>query len=323
MFIQALFICLLANTLLVESTDYVFANVVRPKSLSIEDHNEQISKFWTDDRIKAAIPVDMTVPQLSGRTLQIKGDLSIGPQSSIAGSAPVKSTKRRRGTSSTGLLVATTGRVFWQVGDYLYSCSASVVSSTSGSMIATAGHCVYDVTSKTWYNNNNWAFVPAYSNDNAPYGIWPAESFYIRAAYQTVDYNADVAFVLLSTQNGQSIQNTVGAQGIGFNYPYSAYISSYGYPSNIESGEYLESCSGQAQASPYSPGNYNGQELSCVMGHGCSGGPWLQNLDASTGIGYVTSVNSFMIDGRPNYINGPYFDSNTYSLYNQANSVAN
>jgi hypothetical protein len=57
------------------------------------------------------------------------------------------------------------------------------------------------------------------------------------------------------------------------------------------------------------------------MGHGCSGGPWLQNVVDSTGVGYVTSVNSFLINNVPNVINGPYFDSNVKSLYDQATSM--
>jgi hypothetical protein len=57
------------------------------------------------------------------------------------------------------------------------------------------------------------------------------------------------------------------------------------------------------------------------MGGGCSGGPWLQNVVDTTGIGYVTSVNSFTISNVPNVINGPYFDANTKYLYQSATSM--
>jgi hypothetical protein len=57
------------------------------------------------------------------------------------------------------------------------------------------------------------------------------------------------------------------------------------------------------------------------MSGGCSGGPWLQNVNDATFIGYVTSVNSFTITTVKNVMNGPYFDSNTKLLYDSASSV--
>jgi hypothetical protein len=319
MFIQALFICLLANTALVESIGHVIADIVRPNTLSDEAHHEQIRSFWTNERLKAARPLNMTRPHWPNRTTSSNYSVSIGPQSSVSGSIPSYNGRKRRDISATGLQVSTTGRVFWQSGTSLYSCSASVVISNSSDLIATAGHCVCDSTTQTWYNNNNWVFIPAYSDNNAPYGTWSARSFLIEQAYITYgDFNADVAFVALSTLNQQHIQDVVGSQGIGFNQPRLAYIDSFGYPANIDSALSLQSCSGDAQASNYTQNGYVGQGLSCDMGHGCSGGPWLQNVDDSTGVGFVTSVNSFMIDDVPNVINGPYFGSNIESLYYEA-----
>jgi hypothetical protein len=85
MFLQTLCICLLVNALLVESTDIVIADVIRPKALSNEAHD------WTDERLKAAIPLNMTLPSFSSRTGSSNANVSI---------------------SSTGRQVYTTGRVF-------------------------------------------------------------------------------------------------------------------------------------------------------------------------------------------------------------------
>ncbi len=148
--------------------------------------------------------------------------------------------------------------------------------------------------------------------------------FLITQAYGTYrDINYDVAFVALSTLNQRYIQAVVGAQRywIQFNEPRLAYINSFGYPVNLDLGRYLKNCTGYAQASKYTCNKYIGQGLSCTMGPGCSGGPWLQNVVNSTGVGYVTSVNSFLYDDAPNVINGPYFDSNVKSLYDSATSM--
>ena len=321
MFLQVLFICFLATASLAKSTDNAFVDILRPRALSKDAHDEKIRNFWTDERIKAAKPFNFSLPGIFNRAKSSHVNVSTGPPSDVAGILPTYGSKLRRAISSYGRQIATTGRVFWQVGQYSYSCSAAVIPSKSADLIVTAGHCIYDIDTKKWYNNNNWVFVPAYSNNYRPYGTWPARSFTMKQAYMSGDYNYDVAFVALSKLNQQSIQSTVGSQGIGFNQPRSARMYSFGYPGNLDNGEYLKSCLANAQASQYTSNSYIGQGLPCNMGHGCSGGPWLQNVDDSTGVGYVTSVNSFMIDGIPNVLNGPYFEDNIKSLYDQATSM--
>jgi hypothetical protein len=321
MFLYALFICLLTNALLAKSSDDIIADVIRPRALSNEAHNEKIRSFWTNGRLNAAKPLNITLPGILNRAASSNVNVSIGPPSNVTGALPVYTGKTRRGISPTGRQVYTTGRVFWKVGGYYHTCSASVVSSKSTDLIVTAGHCVYDVSTKTWYNNNNWVFIPAYSNNNRPYGTWPARRFIIKQGYTTGDFNYDVAFVAVSRLKQRSIQSVVGSQGIGFNQPRLARIDSFGYPSNLDSGLYLKSCSGYAKASKYTYNHYIGRGLPCNMGHGCSGGPWLQNVIDATGIGYITSVNSFLIGNVPNVINGPYFETNIKSLYDKAKSM--
>jgi len=319
MFIQVLFICLLSNVLLTVSAENAYAEVFRPRLLSLDNYNEQLDKYWTPERLKGAKTLDITLPSLENKTTSGNGNVSTGPPSSVPGSLPSDNSAIIKAISATGRQVTTTGRVFWQTGESLWSCSASVVSSNSNDLIVTAGHCVYDTTEKEWFINNNWVFIPAYSNGNKPYGTWGARRMMVQQPWiSSADYNYDVAFVALGTVNQKHIQTVVGSQGIGFNQPRSAYIYSFGYPVNIDSGDYLESCSGTTQQSQYTQSEYVGQALPCDMGHGCSGGPWLQNFNTATGIGYITSVNSFTITNVPNVMNGPYFGSNIESLYYEA-----
>jgi len=319
MLFQVLFICLFSNILLTECTENAFADVLLPKALSQDAYNVKLQDFWTSDRLKGATTRDITLPSFQSKTTSGDSNITTGPPSNVPGSSPSNDGTTNKAIFNNGLQVKTVGRVFWQVGTSYYSCSASVVTSKSNDLIATAGHCAYDTSAKIWFNNNNWIFVPGYSNGNAPYGVWPARRFTARQAWITsTDYNSDVAFVALSIVNQRHIQGYVGSQGIAFNQAHGAYTYSFGYPVNLDNGLYLESCLGVTSASKYTANGYQGQALSCNMGHGCSGGPWIQNGVASTGIGYVTSVNSFMISNYPNVINGPYFDSNIASLYNSA-----
>ncbi|CAF1652513.1 unnamed protein product [Didymodactylos carnosus] len=92
---------------------------------------------------------------------------------------------------------------------------------------------------------------------------------------------------------------------------------SFGYPVNLQQGQVVQYCAAKTSRSTYTTNNYQGQQLSCDMTQGSSGGPWLQSFVVGTGVGYVTSVNSFLVIGYPNYIHGPYFDSNIKYLWEQ------
>jgi hypothetical protein len=249
MLVQVVLVCLFANVLSVNSDENVVVDILRPRSKSLEAHNEQIRSFWTSEKLKAATPVDKVRTNVpNSRTASKNSTGSVGSASHVSGSIPENNATKSKGISSGGRQVYTTGRVFWQVGSSYYSCSGSVVSSKSDDLIATAEHCVYDTDTKQWYANNNWVFVPAYSNGNAPYGTWAARRLTVKQAWTaSADFNYDVGFVAVSTVNSRHIQSVVGSQGIAFNQPRLAYTYSFGYPANLDSGRYLKSCAGNTQ----------------------------------------------------------------------------
>ena len=313
---------LISSTLLVESEKFVMKDVVRPKSISVEEHDNQIRNFWTPERLAKATEFRLVLPKNATRkpTASSKTATVTGPRISFLGSLSTLSGTSNT-TAPTNVFNKTTGRVFWTAGIYLYSCSGSVVQSASGDLITTAAHCVYDTSSGTLFLNNSWVFIPAYDRGVAPYGIWPARRMLVGDSWrQRTDMNADVAFVAVSTLNNVSIQAYVGSQGIGFNYPRLAYTIALGYPGNILNGMVMQRCVGFAQRSRWIFNGYIGQGLSCNMGGGSSGGPWIQNMN-STGLGFVTSVNSFTISTIRNVMNGPYFSSMTAALYANATTM--
>lgn len=326
MFLQILFICLLSNILSTISGEIVSITPVLPRSGSIDDYIKSIDAWWTPERIKNAQPRNFSISPGKFRSAEAQGNstISVGPPTIIEGSSPKGGSPLKRAISSTGRQISTTGRILWQVGSYSYSCSGAVINSQSGDLIVTAAHCVYDTDTKTWFNNNKWTFVPAYANNKRPYGSWPARRFSLQNAWiSSGNYNYDVAFVSLQRLSNKRIQDVVGSQGVGFNLPTLKYIYDFGYPANLDNAEYLKSCVGYARKSNYRANGYiyNGQGLPCTMSHGCSGGPWLQNVVESTGVGTVVSVNSFQITTETNVINGPYFDNNIKTLYDSCTAA--
>lgn len=321
MIAQIFVLCLVPTLLLAAPATVTFADVVRPRSLSPEAFEAQVRDFWTPERLREAKPLDIIQPAQTGRSVSNNTVVS-GPVSQTPGSLPTIGNSIGKAIASNGRQVLTTGRVFWQVGTSSYSCSASIVTSTTGDLVATAAHCVYDAAKRMWYNNNRWVFAPAYSNGVSPYGQWAMRRMIALTGYTNGgDYNYDVAFVAVSPLNGQRLQQRFGSQGIGFNLARPASVYSFGYPGNINNGLTLQQCSGVTTKSLYTQNSYRGHALSCGMGQGCSGGPWLQNVVDSTGVGYITSVNSFMIVGQANVLNGPYFDSNIKVLYDAATNM--
>jgi hypothetical protein len=62
--------------------------------------------------------------------------------------------------------------------------------------------------------------------------------------------------------------------------------------------------------------SFNGEALRCGMTEGSSGGPWIQKFVPSTGLGQITSVNSFGCPSvAPFMMHGPYFGKEIKTLY--------
>ena len=305
------FVLCLPSTVWAQSSLTDIVDVARPAFLSAKLFYAQVADFWTPERLRSAELLNLKlIDSKSGRSFANENAVPTQTLTTVPGSLPPgKGIAAGSALSSDArLFYNTTGRAFWSVGGILRSCAASVVQSNTADLIVTAGQCVHDTKTNSSLINGNWVFVPAYENGSAPFGIWPARrALTLRAWTQAADLNYDVAFVALSILKSRSIRATVGSQGIGFSQPRRALTYSVGYPLNTYGGQYLQLCSGKAQQSEWKQNNFVGQGLSCIMGSGGVGGPWLQSVNDATGRGVLTSLNSFTISDMPNIISGPYF----------------
>lgn len=202
------------------------------------------------------------------------------------------------------LMQSTIGRIYAGTEQgFLSSCSGTVVSSESGSVIVSAGHCFWDFErSRTW---EQILFVPG-DRDNgitSPWGIWDvAEVFYptqfVEGAH--VDEQGrtlgpgwpyDFAFAVIEPDaSGRTIQSLTGGQGITFAQRYSGVLM-VGYPSNDPfDGSLPRYCS----ATTANFGNLYWPHVTarCDQTGGSSGSSWVTGADPNSGAGFVTAVTS-------------------------------
>ena len=153
-----------------------------------------------------------------------------------------------------GFVKKTTGKVLFTMGGVDYVCSGSVVndSSSSTSLVLTAGHCVYDENGTGWATN--WMFVPNYEDggsivtngdgshsftcDTTPYGCWTASALVTTSAWadgagSLAGFNNDYAFAVVGDggKAGQTqLDSVTGSNPIAFNQSHPAQVYAFGYP---------------------------------------------------------------------------------------------
>jgi V8-like Glu-specific endopeptidase len=157
-------------------------------------------------------------------------------------------------------------------------CSASVVDSPARDLVITAAHCVGGAGS------SQIAFVPAYDNGRMPYGIWRVTRVIVDQSWiSSANPNADVAFLTVTGPDGARIQDITGGERLGIGQAAGQYVRVIGYP--------------QATNVPIRCGNlarrFSPTQLVFDCGgytDGTSGGPLLDDVNPTTGLGTVIGV---------------------------------
>lgn len=226
-----------------------------------------------------------------------------------------------------GLGESTFGRLYFTFdGQMLNVCSATVVNSTSGSIVVTAAHCVV-TTDGTGTLAQSVIFVPGDRNDaqEQPYGMWAAVSVSVpqqfvdgaitdEQGYLTSDegWNYDFAFLKMEEKDGQAIQEVTGAQGIAFGVPVNT-LTQIGYPSaSPYDGREQYMCASTSFTSNWQ----GGYTHDCTMTQGASGGGWLASYDGPSGTGYVVGVTS-TISVASKDTNSPVLGQTALNIYNE------
>lgn len=283
-------------------------NAVAAPQVATTLRADETKGYWTPGRIEAARPLDLR----EGATTQPAGGPVTGAELFGATAIPFKSVAVDRPEKYPNRVHGALFGTFAGVGDY--SCSATVVSSGSESLIMTAGHCVFDAGGSNRFATN-LAFIPAYGRNSTPYGIWTGTNAittkqWIRRG--SLDY--DFAFIRLMVSPYGTIQTIIGSRGIGFNQQRRQHLSAYGYPADrgrkVYDGTHLIRCDSGYVPDPYHDGGPRSRGMRCDMKFGASGGGWVAQRSmvvSDTSHGYPRQAK--------NQIFGPYYGAVAKSLY--------
>ncbi|MFI0419538.1 hypothetical protein [Spongiactinospora sp. 9N601] len=161
-----------------------------------------IAKFWLDANgaaLKKAKEYDWDAKEVPNLVTHGQNGLPDDGKAGLV--APTGSKKGATAKIKNINLPRTIGKVFFvnAKGEYRW-CSASSVQARHRNLVATAGHCVYDIDGNKDVMDK-WVFVPGYYQGKATWGIYVGVTAYTH--YDLVnfeDFDGDYAFV--SVTNG-------------------------------------------------------------------------------------------------------------------------
>jgi V8-like Glu-specific endopeptidase len=188
-------------------------------------------------------------------------------------------------------------------------CTASVVGSPAGDLVLTAAHCVTGAAGTI-------DFVPGYHQGSAPYGVWAVTRIYVDRAWRSdASRNDDFAFLRVSRPgSGIPIEDVTGAEKLVTGTPARhQLVQVIGYPNGAN-----QPVTCQNRLRRPMPGQL---EFDCGgYPDGTSGGPFLRQVDPSTGQGQVIGVIGGYQQGgnTPQVSYSAVLGRNAAALYKQA-----
>ncbi|WP_405787805.1 trypsin-like serine protease [Streptomyces sp. NBC_00029] len=146
-------------------------------------------------------------------------------------------------------------------------CTAAVVHSEDGDVIATAAHCLE--------NPGTILFAPGYRDGRAPYGFWKLTGAHVARGWTDgQDPDDDIAFVTVAPVDGDgpagAVEDLVGGFPVAAEQPDDAKATVIGYPRTLEAPLRC------ANATSLLSGTQRRIDCPDLTG-GTSGSPWLVN----------------------------------------------
>ncbi|TMR94594.1 hypothetical protein [Nonomuraea basaltis] len=126
---------------------------------------------------------------------KIKSGGGYTPDTKPGSTAPIGGEKKSTVKVQNVNLPKTIGKVFFESGGNLYWCSGTSIQSQYRNLVATAGHCVYDLAANDEVVSR-WVFVPGYYQGKAPWGIYVGKQAFTHYDFDVYeDLDRDYAFV--------------------------------------------------------------------------------------------------------------------------------
>ena len=307
------FLCVLISTYvvyLVAGANFLSSSLLAP-SMKISEHAIQtnpsdILRHWTVATMNSATDADGLLTSTSNST-QGTTNQSSGKSVQQPGQPP----------RDKSLLypLSTVGKVFFTNAFGQDSmCSGTAVTSRNGSVVDTAGHCLY------WYGDwvHNMVFCPLYDHGNTPYGCWAARDLEVPSDWidaKPNDFHHDFGIAIVSPNSQGTLTDVVGGAGWAYNQPANQPFYAYGYPAGYPfDGQTRASCE-DSLGTLWPHGEGSVISIPCDMTGGSSGGPWFILIKGNW---YLNGHNDFISSMQPNHMFSPYYDATWYALYNKA-----
>jgi len=167
---------------------------------------EETVEFWTKSNnaaLKGAVAFNPDA--LEVKKTSMGGGYSSDTKPGI--SEPIGGEKKSTTKVQNVNLPKTIGKVFFEGRDSkLYWCSGTSIQSQYRNLVATAGHCVYDVVSNQEVVSR-WVFVPGYYQGKTPWGLYVGKQAFTHYDFEVYeDYDRDYAFVTVYDALGGTLK---------------------------------------------------------------------------------------------------------------------
>uniref|UniRef100_UPI0007858845 trypsin-like serine peptidase n=1 Tax=Herbidospora yilanensis TaxID=354426 RepID=UPI0007858845 len=161
---------------------------------------QNIVAYWTANKaanLVGATPYDVET-QVVGKHVSTGGPTA----DTKPGIVPaIGDEKKVTSTSKNVNLPKTTGKVFFTgANGEPHWCTATSVQAAYKNLVATAGHCVYDVVSNK-ATLNNWIFVPGYYQGKTPWGIYVGKQAFTHYDFDVYE-DGDRNYAFVTVYNG-------------------------------------------------------------------------------------------------------------------------
>jgi V8-like Glu-specific endopeptidase len=256
-----------------------------------------VARFWTPARMRRARPLDEIGHRGGAGRTAFRNDLASASFASVPDVSQPP--------------FAAVGRVFLKVGGFLGFCSGTAINSAGRRLVLTAGHCLYSILPNHLAPSfaRYFDFVPAYTNGEAPFGEFIGRKVFLPPPWlRSGNENFDMAAVITEPNAaGQNVADAVGGGlSIATDRARDQEYQVLGYPGGPER-KHMQECDARFSGDDrltYPLGGPPSLGVSCFMGEGSSGGPWL--IEGGTEVGGITTYGHIK---NFNHTFGPYFSS--------------